>query len=103
MLCVCVSPLIKFGKPQPIFMKLGMYVMAPEPIPMAYFINPSHQSVCLYAYPPIIAGQGLVKNSPIVTRQRLGKHVPAAINTHAKIEELLDTSFSMRCRLYGGK
>jgi hypothetical protein len=33
---------------------------------------------------------------PIVARQRLGKNVTAATNTHAKIEELLDASFSMR-------
>jgi hypothetical protein len=32
-----------------------MYITAPESISMAYFINPSHQSVCLYAYPPILA------------------------------------------------
>jgi hypothetical protein len=41
--------------PEPIFMKLRLYIMAPEPISKAYFINPSHQSVCLYAYPPIVA------------------------------------------------
>jgi hypothetical protein len=29
-------------------MKLGMYIMAPEPISTAYVINPSHQSVCIY-------------------------------------------------------
>jgi hypothetical protein len=28
-------------------MKLGMYIMAHEPISRAYFINPSHHSVCL--------------------------------------------------------
>jgi hypothetical protein len=28
--------------------------------------------------------------SPLVARQRLGKHVPAATNTHATIEEFLD-------------
>jgi hypothetical protein len=50
--------------PEPIFMKPGMYIMAPEPISTAYFINPSHQSVCLYVY------------SPIVARQRLGKTLP---------------------------
>jgi hypothetical protein len=27
--------------PEPIFMKLGMYIMAPEPISTAYFRNPS--------------------------------------------------------------
>jgi hypothetical protein len=46
-------------------MKISVYVMAPEPISTAYFINPSRQSV----------------ESPIVARQRLGKHVPAANNT----------------------
>jgi hypothetical protein len=48
-------------------MKLGTYSMAPELISMEHFINPSHQSVCLNAYPPI------------VVRQRLGKHVPATM------------------------
>jgi hypothetical protein len=52
--------------------------MAPEPISTAYFINPSHQSVCLYVYPPIVARQQLGKNRPIVARQRLGKNVSAA-------------------------
>jgi hypothetical protein len=66
------------------FMKLGTYIMAREPISTAYFINPSRQSVCLYLYPPVVA------------RQRLGKNVTAATNTHATIEELLDASFYMR-------
>jgi hypothetical protein len=34
--------------------------------------------------------------SPIVARQGLEKHVLAATNTHAAVEELLDASFSMR-------
>jgi hypothetical protein len=29
--------------PEPIFMKLGMYIMACEPISAAYYINPSPQ------------------------------------------------------------
>jgi hypothetical protein len=36
---------------EPIFMKLGMYIMAPEPISVAYFINPSHQSARLHVCP----------------------------------------------------
>jgi hypothetical protein len=36
-------------------MKLGMYVMTPEPISTAYLRNPSHQSVCRYVYPSIVA------------------------------------------------
>jgi hypothetical protein len=50
-------------------MKLGMYIMAPESISTAYFINSSHQSLCIYVYPPIVA------------KQQLGKHVPTAKNT----------------------
>jgi hypothetical protein len=65
---------------EPIFMKLGMYIMAPEPILKAYFINPSHQSVCLYVYPFIIDRQRLGKNPLIVARQRLSKNVPAVMN-----------------------
>jgi hypothetical protein len=43
-------PPINLWMPEPIFMKLGMYITAPEPISTAYFINPSHQSVCLFVY-----------------------------------------------------
>jgi hypothetical protein len=49
-----------------------MYIMTPEPIPLAYFINPSHLSACLYVYPHIVA------------RQRLGKNVTAAKSTHTQ-------------------
>jgi hypothetical protein len=88
--CLCIPP-IKLWMPEPIFMKFGMYIMAPEPISMAYFTNPSHQSVCLYVYPPIIA------------RQRLGKNVTAATNSHATIKELLDASYSVRSVPYQRK
>jgi hypothetical protein len=44
-----------------------MYIMAPEPISTAHFINPSHQSVCLYVYPPNVARQGLGKNVTVAT------------------------------------
>jgi hypothetical protein len=57
--------------------------MADEPISMAHFINPSQQSVCLYAYLRIVA------------RQRLGEKVTAAMITHATIKEFLDASFYM--------
>jgi hypothetical protein len=58
-------------------MKLGLYIMAPEPILAAYFVYPSHHSVCLYVYPSV------------VTRQQLGKNVTAVMNTHAT-KELMD-------------
>jgi hypothetical protein len=52
--------------PETIFMKLGIYIMAPESISTAYFINPSHQSLCYHVHHPIVA------------RQRLGKNITAA-------------------------
>jgi hypothetical protein len=86
-LCVCVSSPINCWMPETIFVKLGMYIMAPEPIWTAFFINPSHQSVCLYVYPLSLLGDGSVRTLP---RQR----------TQAAIEELLDMSFSMRSVSY---
>jgi hypothetical protein len=47
--------------PESVFMKLGMYIMAPEPISTAYFIL-------------------------IVARQRIGKNVTTETNTHGIIE-----------------
>jgi hypothetical protein len=32
---------------EPVFKKLGMYIIAPDPISTVYFINRSHHSVCL--------------------------------------------------------
>jgi hypothetical protein len=54
-----------------IFIKLGMYTTAAEPILKAYFINFSPS--VLYEYHPIVA------------RQRLGKRVPAETNTRDNI------------------
>jgi hypothetical protein len=73
-----------------IFVKLDIYVMATEPISTSYFINPSHSPVSICV-------------SPIVARQRLGKDVTAATNTHATIEEMLDASFSTRSVSYQRK
>jgi hypothetical protein len=44
--------------------------------------------VCLHVY------------TPIIVRQRLSKNVTAATNTHAKIEEMLEASFSMQFMSY---
>jgi hypothetical protein len=52
----------------------SMYVMAAKPISMAYFINPSLQSVYLYV-------SMYVCIPPFCARQRLGKHIPAVTNT----------------------
>jgi hypothetical protein len=67
---------------EPIFIKPGMNIIAPEPISTTSFINPSHQSACLYVYPSLL-GNGSVKCIPSFgAGQRLGKHFPAATNTH---------------------
>jgi hypothetical protein len=50
---------------EPIFIKIGMYIMAHELISTAYFINLSHRFLCL----------------PLAARQRLGKKVNAATLT----------------------
>jgi hypothetical protein len=71
-------------------MKLGMYIMAPDPISKAHFINPSYQSVSLSV-------------SPYNCQQWLGTHVIAAINAHATVEELLDVLFSMWSVSYQSK
>jgi hypothetical protein len=76
-LCVRKTPSITFWMSQSIFMKLGdMYIMAPELISTAYFINPSRQTVCLCIL-------------TFIARQRLGKHHPMPTNIR-KINELLD-------------
>jgi hypothetical protein len=61
-------------------MKLGMYIMAAEPVSAPYFMNASHQSVCLMCIPPSL----------------LGKNVTATTNEDASMEELLDASIYMR-------
>jgi hypothetical protein len=88
---------------EPIFMKFGMYIMAPEPISTAYFINPSHQSACLYVYLLLFVWQRLGKNPPIVARQWLRKNITPVMNTQPTKEELSDASFSMRSVSYQGK
>jgi hypothetical protein len=73
--CVCVlmcvpPPPINFWMPEPVLMKLGVYIMAPESISTAYFIiNPSI-SLCV-----------CMRILPIIARQQLGKHIPTATNT----------------------
>jgi hypothetical protein len=57
----------------------------------AYFINPAHQSTCVYV------------NAPIDAKQMIDKNVTAATNTHATIEELLDVSFSTQSVSYQRK
>jgi hypothetical protein len=77
--------------PEPVFVKLGTYITTSEPISMAQLKNTSHQPMCLYVYPPIVA------------MQRLGRNVTAVTNTPPPIEELLDASFSTWPVSYQGK
>jgi hypothetical protein len=51
----------------------------------------------------IVARQRLSKNLSIVARQRLGRNVTAVTNTHAVIEELLETPLLMWPVSYQGK
>jgi hypothetical protein len=75
--CVSVYPPLNFRTPELIFMKLGTYITAPEPISTAHFINPSDQSMCLYVYPPIVA------------RQRLGSlKIPQSLLGNGSVETL---------------
>jgi hypothetical protein len=53
--CLCI-PHYRIFNAEQIFMELGVYIMAPE-LSMVYFINPSRQSVCLYAYPLSLLGK----------------------------------------------
>jgi hypothetical protein len=41
------SPSDSFGMAEPIFMKLGAYIMAHKPISTTYFVNISQQSLSL--------------------------------------------------------
>jgi hypothetical protein len=50
--CVSVYPPINFWMCELIFMKLGIYILAPEPISTAYFINPPI-SLCVCMYIPL--------------------------------------------------
>jgi hypothetical protein len=77
--CICNSSPLNFLMPEPVFMQLGTYVMAPEPIPVAYFINTSHQSLCLCVSLLSLVSKGSIKRiPPFIAKQRLGKHIPAA-------------------------
>jgi hypothetical protein len=89
MLSVCVSASLSIF--ECLNQSLRNFICISWHLSHKYFINPSHLFVCLYVYLPIFA------------RQRLGKEVIEATNTHATIEELLDVSFSMRSVSYQRK
>jgi hypothetical protein len=93
---LCMPP-VNLRMPEPVFMKLGMSVMAPELISTAYFINPFHQPVSVCVSQRTAARQRLDIHVPVaknasnsritaegiifirsVARQRFGGHVPAS-------------------------
>jgi hypothetical protein len=98
MMSVC--PPINFRMPEPIFIKLGMHIMEPEPISTAYFINPAHQSVCLYVYASYCFNGSVNYIPPSVARQRPSKNLTATTNI---LNNRLDASFSMRTVSYQRK
>lgn len=59
---------------------------------MAFFINLSHQAVCLYVYLPIAARPRVYIKIPVVAKQWLGINITTAMNVHATVEELQDVS-----------
>jgi hypothetical protein len=73
---------------EPIFMKVGVYIMAPDSISTVHFIKPIHQSVCLCVYLPVVARHWQSKNITLTT------------NTHATTEEMLGTLFSVQSMSY---
>jgi hypothetical protein len=63
-LSLCTTS-INFRKFELIFMNFCMYIMAREPTLNVYFINPSHQSLCLHVYSPLsLLGNGSVNTFP---------------------------------------
>jgi hypothetical protein len=60
--------------PATIFMKLGMYIIAPEPISTVYLKNSSHQSVCLYVYQLSLLGNGSVNVAGNGSIKTLSRH-----------------------------
>jgi hypothetical protein len=56
--------------PEPVFIKLGTYIMASWPNSTAYLINPFHKPLCLYVYHSTVARQWLGKNVTAVTNTR---------------------------------
>jgi hypothetical protein len=74
---ICIFLLTNFWKPEPTFMD----IMAPEPISTAYFIQPSHQYVCICNH-SVTVKERLYKLLPFVrSKQRKSKHVLAPMNT----------------------
>jgi hypothetical protein len=66
--------------PEPMLMKLGMYIIATEPISTAYFINPSYR--CKATTQLVVSFLSVLGNGSVNTFPRQQKH--------ATVEELLE-------------
>jgi hypothetical protein len=74
-LCVCITHPINFQMREPLFVELGMYIMAPEPLSSAYFMNPSI-SLCFYMCISLpLTGTGSVKTLPWQQTHRIVEHI----------------------------
>jgi hypothetical protein len=66
-----------------------------------------HHTVCVSVNPPPInfwmPVPIIIVYLPIIARQWFGKNIATAMNTYAKIEELLDVSLSMQAVPYQRK
>jgi hypothetical protein len=68
-LCLCI-PSITVCMSEPIYLEPGRYIMSPKPISKAYSLNLISLYVSMYT----------MCKPFIVTRQRVGKNVPASTN-----------------------
>jgi hypothetical protein len=87
---LCIQPIWTLIMPQPIFWNLIGISRHLSPSQMAYYVNPSYQSVSVRG------------SAPTLARQQLDKHVPPA-TIHATTQQLLDSSSSMRPLSYQEK
>jgi hypothetical protein len=63
-------------------MKFVTYIMAYEPIPTAYFINPSHQCVSVCVSMCIVATQRLGRQVPVAMNKNINKRIFGGIVLH---------------------
>jgi hypothetical protein len=90
--------------PEPFFMKLSMYIMTPELISTARFINPYRQSVCLYVYSLSLLSNGSVKTLPLqlIHTQKIVGHVISCVVRVVSRKLLLYSVFSNILNIWSG-
>jgi hypothetical protein len=83
-LCLWI-PFLNLRKPEPVFIKLGIYIMGIELILSAYFVNPSDLS-CVSVYVTFLS---LLGNG--------------SVNVFPQQQKILESSFSMKSVSYQGE